>query len=68
MLSDLINITGKYYDIKNKIPATDFAETLFDFLYPYFETNNINYSKLQKIKLYQNDKVNKLDIYLFNVK
>lgn len=68
LLSDLINITGKYYDIKNKVPATDFAGTLFDFLYPYFETNNINYSKLQKIKLYQNYKLNKLDIYLSNVK
>lgn len=52
LLSDLIEITDKYYDIKSKIPATDYTGTLFEFLYPYFEANNIDYKKYNELLEY----------------
>ena len=38
---DLINITKKYVNIDNQIPATGFVQELDLFIMPYLENNNI---------------------------
>lgn len=65
LLSDLIEITDKYYDIKNKIPATDYAGTLFEFLYPYFEANNIDYKKYNELSECSARKNSEIEGYLY---
>ena len=63
-LSKLIDITAEFDNIKNKIPATDFAGTLFDFLYPYFKKNNINYKKYNELSEYAAIKIKEIDSML----
>lgn len=60
----LIQITNDYITIKNNVPATDNAETLLEYIEPYFKSNNINYSELNKLKIYKNDKINKIDFFI----
>ena len=60
-LSKLIDITAKFNDIENKIPATDFAGALFDFLLPYFKENNIDYKKYDKLSKYTAIKIKEID-------
>ena len=48
----LIDVTNKYVQIKDDIPPTGFAGTLYDFLYPYFKNNNINLTTLDKLVNY----------------
>ncbi len=50
LYSKLIDITKKYdIFIEDKIPATGFAGTLYDFLIPYFKKNSVNYTKLDEL-------------------
>ena len=60
-LSKLIDITAKYNNVENKIPATDYAGTLFDFLQPYFKENNINYEKYTELSEYVSIKISEID-------
>ena len=59
--SKLIDVTRNFSDIENKIPATDFAGTLYDFLKPYFNENNINYKKCDKLSEYTAIKIKEID-------
>lgn len=68
LLSDLIKITDKYYNIKNKIPATGYAGTLFEFLYPYFDVNNIDYKKYNELSEYSAQKNGEIENYLSIIK
>ena len=65
MISKLLDITQKYTDIKKEIPPTDFSGTLNDFIYPYFERNNINYKKLIEIGEYSIYKINEIDNFSY---
>lgn len=60
----LIQITNNYINIKNDVPATDNAETLLEFIEPYFISNNINYSKINELKIYKIDKINKINFFI----
>ena len=60
----LILITNNYQNIKINVPATDDAETLLEFIKPYFISNNINYSKINILKIYKIDKINKVNFLL----
>lgn len=60
----LILITNDYQNIKINVPATDDAETLLEFIKPYFISNNINYSKINELKIYKIDKINKINFLL----
>ncbi len=60
----LIQITNDYITIKSNVPATDNAETLLEYIEPYFKSNNINYSELNNLKIYKNDKINKIDSFI----
>lgn len=62
----LILITNDYQNIKNNVPATGDAETLLEFIKPYFISNNINYSKINELKIYKIDKINKINFLLNN--
>ena len=66
-ISILIDITNKYKDIKNYIPPTDFPGTLIDFIYPYLEANNIDYSKINELDSYSANKIKELDFMLENI-
>lgn len=59
--SKLIDVTRNFNDIENKIPATDFAGTLYDFLQPYFNENNIDYKKCDKLSKYTAIKIKEID-------
>lgn len=59
--SKLIDVTANFNDIGNKIPATDFAGTLYDFLQPYFKENNIDYKKCDKLSEYVVIKIKEID-------
>ena len=48
----LIEITSKYVDIEDNIPATDFYITLADFINPYLENNNIDTKRLYEFNIY----------------
>ena len=50
LYSKLIDIT-KLYDISiiNEVPATDYAGELYNILIPYFQKNNVNYTKLNEL-------------------
>ena len=65
MISKLLDITQKYTDIKKEIPPTDFSGTLNDFIYPYFERNNINYKKLIELGEYSIYKINEIDNFSY---
>lgn len=60
----LILITNNYQKIKNNVPATDDAETLLEFIKPYFIANNINYSKINELKIYKNKKLNEVNFFI----
>ena len=60
-LSKLIDVTAKYINIENKVPATDYAGTLFVFLQPYFKENNINYEKYTELSEYVSIKISEID-------
>lgn len=60
-LSKLIDITADFNNIENKIPATDFAGTLFDFLLPYFKESNIDYKKYDELTEYASIKIKEID-------
>ena len=61
LYSDLIKITQKYTLLKN--PPTDDAGTLYDFLLPYFDNNNIDTEKLDKLKSFSALKYKEIDKY-----
>lgn len=63
-LSKLIDITAEFNNIENKIPVTDFAGTLFDFLYPYFKESNIDYKKCDELTKYASIKIKKINSML----
>ncbi|MBQ8886697.1 MAG: hypothetical protein IJY61_03255 [Candidatus Gastranaerophilales bacterium] len=63
-VSKLIDVTANFNDIENKIPATDFAGTLFNFLYPYFKGNNIDYRKYDELTKYASIKIKEIDSML----
>jgi len=60
-ISLLIDITNKYKDINSDIPPTDFPGTLLEFLYPYFEANNIDYNQINEFDTYSANKIKELD-------
>ena len=64
LIYSLIKITDNYINIKNNVPATDNAETLLEFIKPYFISNNINYSKLNDLKIYKHEKINKINLFI----
>lgn len=64
LIYSLIKITDNYINIKNNVPATDNAETLLEFIEPYFISNNINYSKLNELKIYKHEKINKINLFI----
>ena len=66
LLSDLIDITNKYVDIKNEIPATDFSGTLYDFLQPYFDDNKIDTHKIDKLSKNARKKQKRIEYYYDN--
>lgn len=66
-ISLLIDITNKYININDKIPATDYAGTLRDFIYPYFESNNINYEQIYEFENYVAKKILELELYIQNI-
>lgn len=63
----LIDITNNYINIENKIPQTDYAGTLRDFIYPYFYSNNINYEQIHELEDYTARKILELDNYMNNI-
>ena len=63
-VSKLIDVTANFNDIENKIPATDFAGTMFDFLLPYFQENNIDYKKYNELSKYASIKIKEIDSML----
>ncbi len=65
MVSMLIEKTENYANIKDKIPPTDFADTLNEFLYPYLDENNINDKKLTEINKYTSTKINEIDNFSY---
>ena len=64
LIYSLIKITDNYINIKNNVPATDNTETLLEFIKPYFISNNINYSKLNELKIYKHEKINKINLFI----
>lgn len=64
LIYSLIKITDNYINIKNNVPATDNVETLLEFIKPYFISNNINYSKLNELKIYKHEKINKINLFI----
>ena len=64
LIYSLIKITDNYINIKNNVPATDNTETLLEFIEPYFISNNINYSKLNGLKIYKHEKINKIHSFI----
>lgn len=64
LIYSLIKITDNYINIKNNVPATDNAEPLLEFIKPYFISNNINYSKLNDLKIYKHEKINKINLFI----
>lgn len=60
-LSKLIDITTHYNVIKEKIPATNNAKSLLQFLYPYFKKANINYQKIDELDKYTTQKSKEID-------
>lgn len=60
-LSKLIDITADFNNIENKIPVTDFAGTLFDFLQTYFKESNIDYKKYDELTEYASIKIKEID-------
>ena len=65
MVSMLVEKTENYANIKDKIPATDFAGTLNEFLFPYLNANNINYKELTEISKYANTKINEVNNFSY---
>jgi len=65
LISKLIDKTENYTNIKDKIPPTDFIGTLNNYIYPYFDRNNINYKELIKIREYSTNKFNEIDNYSY---
>ena len=63
-VSKLIDVTANFNDIENKIPATDFAGTMFNFLLPYFQENNIDYKKYNELSKYASIKIKEIDSML----
>lgn len=66
-ISKLIDITAKYKDINQDVPPTDFPGTLLDFIYPYFDANNIDYSQINELDSFCANKIKNLDILLQNM-
>lgn len=60
-ISILIDITNKYKNINSDIPPTDFPRTLIEFISPYFEANDIDYSKIKELDSYSANKIKELD-------
>ena len=58
---NLIKTTGKYLDIKNTVPATDYAGTLSDFIRPYMKKNKIDCAKIDKQIEYNRIKRQEID-------
>ena len=65
-LSKLIDITDKYKNIKELIPPTAFSGTLIDFIYPYFEVNNIDFKPVEDLSKHTANKLKEIDILLQN--
>lgn len=63
----LIDITNKYINVNDKIPPTDYAGTLRNFIYPYFDSNNINYEQIHELEDYTARKILELDDYMQNI-
>lgn len=64
---DLIGITQKYAMLKDEnIPPTDSSGELYDFLYPYFQNNNINTKKLDELSEFSESKFKKIEHYYNN--
>ena len=63
LLSDIIALTNKYVDIKDDIPHTDFSGTLYDFLQPYFDDNNINTLKINTLSKNAREKQKQIEYY-----
>ena len=63
-LSSLIDITDKYRGVKHEPLCTDFGGTLFEYLEPYFKANNVDYSEIYQIFIYQNKNLKKLEEHL----
>ncbi len=52
----VINATEKYIKIKDKVPATGYATTVFNFLYPYLKANNISIKQISRVTSYETQK------------
>ena len=63
-LSSLIDITDKHRGMKHEPLCTDFGGALFDYLEPYFKANNVDYSEIYQIFIYQNKNLKKLEEHL----
>ena len=66
-ISGLIDITNKYKDINSDMPPTDFSGTLIEFIIPYFEANNIDFSQINELDSYSANRIKKLDYLLNNI-
>lgn len=53
---ELINITNKYVPIKNDVPPTGWSGALYDFLYPYFQDNNVQLTEINMLSDYAGKK------------
>jgi hypothetical protein len=72
LYSKLMQITQeKYLKIKYQPIPTDNSNPLYDYLYPYFQNNNIDTSKLEELNIYINKQQAKIvqnyieDIYKY---
>ncbi len=52
----LIDLTNKYINIKNEIPATGFSGALYDFITPYLKANGVSISKIDELAVYAGEK------------
>lgn len=64
---DIIELTKKYVNITNEIPATDWSADLYSYLDPYFNHNKINTNNLYKISNYAAEKEKQIQQYSLEI-
>ena len=57
----LTNVTNKYVEIKQDIPATDWYIELREFINPYLKDNNINIKTINSLLIYAERKQLKIE-------